>query len=99
LRELLQAHAQRRDVAVTEKVEGILSVTLDAQMRVVAAKVLDGSVDAAVRASLEQAIVEAVNRGMTRVVQTATEALQGLQQSAEWRQAAEDIARRMKRPA
>jgi hypothetical protein len=36
---------------------------------------------------------------MTRVVQTATEALQGLQQSAEWRQAAEDIARRMKRPA
>jgi hypothetical protein len=92
IRELLEAHSSGTNLTVTETVDGVLSVSLDARMRVVSASILDGSVDSTTRANLERAIVDATNRAMARVVQSSAEALQGLHQTAEWQRAAADLA-------
>ena len=91
IRELLEAHSSGTNLTVTETVDGVLSVSLDAQMRVVSASILDGSVDSTTRANLERAIVDATNRAMARVVQSTVEALQGLHQTAEWQRTTADL--------
>jgi DNA-binding protein YbaB len=84
VRDLLEAHAKRMEAGATQTVTDIVSVTVDSHLAVTAVTLLDASIDAGKRATIEKAILEAVNGAMQSVVKSSANALSDLQHSKHW---------------
>jgi DNA-binding protein YbaB len=69
---------------VTQTVAGIVSVTVDPTLRLSSVRLLDDSIDARTRESIEKGIVQAVNRAMVRVVRSSPDASTQWYEAGEW---------------
>jgi DNA-binding protein YbaB len=87
VRDLLEAHAKKAEAGATQTVAGVVSVTVDSHLTLKAVQLLDASIDARKRATVEKAIVEAVNGAMQTVGRSSANALSELQHSDDWKAA------------
>ena len=94
VRELLESHVRNTKAGVTQSVDGVVTVTVDSQLRLTSVQLLDKSIDAKTRDVLERAIVDAVNAAMQKVVKASADALSELQASDDWRRAMDEILKR-----
>jgi DNA-binding protein YbaB len=91
VRELLEAHAKKVEAGCTHDIPGIVSVTVDSHLRLTAVRLLEGSIEASKRQATEQAIIDAVNAAMQRVVKSSAESLSQLQSSDDWKAAMAEV--------
>jgi DNA-binding protein YbaB len=93
VRELLEEHAKKTEAGGTHEVGGIVSLTVNSHLQLTAVRLLDTSIDASKRHAVEQAIIEAVNGAMQKVVKSSAESLSQLQSSDDWKSAVGEVFR------
>jgi DNA-binding protein YbaB len=86
IREVLRAQAKAARDPVVETAEGLVKVTIDQHLSVLAIEFLDESLDRATRTALQQATADAINGALRKAVLAKAEALKRVEKQLDWRE-------------
>lgn len=84
VRALLESSMEAAREPVTQTVDGLVAVTVNAQHQLENVRILDDRIALDIRAALEKAILNATTQAVQRSVTHTSKAMLALQESAEW---------------